>query len=106
MLWLIYEKIMKSYSFSIICFSKFQLIIMIITGNEIEKNEVDIIQYNLKGKTGVEKMDQEYSYTKKYIKQDMAKIYSDKYGDLFKIFLTFSKPNLTLKEKSFEKVKF
>ncbi len=77
---------------------------MIITGDEISKYRVDEIQSSLQGKVGREKMDIEFSYTKHYIKSDMPKIYSDKYGDLFKIFLAFSKPNLTQKEKNFEKV--
>ena len=78
---------------------------LIITGNETSKYEVDGIQSSLQGKMGREKMDTEFSFTKHYIKSDMPKIYSDKYGDLFKIFLALSKPNLTSKEKSFEKVK-
>ena len=78
---------------------------MIIAGDEISKYRVDEIQSSLQGKVGREKMDIEFTYTKHYIKSDMPKIYSDKYGDLFKIFLAFSKPNLTQKEKNFEKVK-
>ena len=53
-----------------------------------------------------DKKELEYTYTKRYIKSNMPKIYSDLYGDLFKIFLVLTKPNLLPKERNTEKVKF